>query len=94
MVKDTGKTLRPSTFKSVNTPEAIEVEEIPTGLPLALKGKRNQTIVSIDDRWRIDDEWWRVEPLSRMYFVIMLASGQKLTIFKNLIDNRWYRQSY
>ena len=94
MVKDTGKTLHPGTFKSVNTPEAVEVQESPTSLPVSLKGKRNQTIVSIDDRWRIDDEWWRVEPLSRMYFVIMLASGQKLTIFKNLIDNRWYRQSY
>ena len=94
MVKDTGKTLHSGAFKSVNAPEAVEVQESPTGLPVALKGKRNQTIVFIDDRWRIDDEWWRVEPLSRMYFVIMLASGQKLTIFKNLIDNRWYRQSY
>ena len=94
MVEDTGKTLHIGTFKPVNTPEAIEVEESIDGLPLALKGRRKQIIASIDDRWRIDDEWWRVEPLSRMYFAIMLASGQKLVVFKNLIDNRWYRQSY
>jgi hypothetical protein len=94
VVKDTGKTLHPVAFKSVNTPETVEVEESPTGLPMALGGKRKQVIVSIDDRWRIDDEWWRVEPLSRMYFAIMLASGQKLVVFKNLINNRWYRQSY
>jgi hypothetical protein len=72
----------------------VDVEESPTGLPMALGGKRKQVIVFIDDRWRIDDEWWRVEPLSRMYFGIMLASGQKLVVFKNLIDNRWYLQSY
>jgi len=75
-------------------PEAVVVEESPTSLPVALKDKRRQIIVSIDDRWRIDDEWWRVESLSRMYFAIMLASGKKLVVFKNLIDNRWYRQSY
>ena len=94
MVKDTGKTLHPGAFKSVNTPEAVEVDESPAGLPMSLKDRRKQTIASIYDRWRIDDEWWRVEPLSRIYYATVLASGQKLIVFKNLIDNRWYRQAY
>ena len=94
MVKDTGKTVHAGTFKQVNTPEAISVEEGPDGLPLSLKDKRRQKVAAIDDMWRLDDEWWRTEPLSRLYFSVILASGQNLVIFKDLSNNRWYRQTY
>jgi hypothetical protein len=64
------------------------------GLPSALKGKRRQAVAAILDSWRIDDEWWRAEPLSRIYFEILLDSGQRLVIFKDLRLECWYRQIY
>jgi hypothetical protein len=64
------------------------------GLPSALKGKQRQGVAAILDSWRIDDEWWRSEPLSRIYFEIMLDSGQRLVIFKDLRLECWYRQIY
>ena len=94
MVADTGKTLRTDTTKPVNLPEAISVEENPDGLPTAVKLKRRQKIIAIEDSWRIDDEWWRSEPVSRLYYAVILASGQRMVLSKNLIDNCWYRQSY
>jgi len=94
MVQNSRKALRASTYRSVNAPEPIDVEEAPSGLPLAVKTPRRQTIKTIEDRWRIDDEWWRREPLSRLYYEVILASGQRLVLYKDLIDNRWYRQSY
>ncbi len=94
MVKDSGKTLRTETYRAVNAPEPLGVEEAPSGLPLAVKTPRRQAIKAIEDRWRIDDEWWRRQPVSRLYFAALLASGQRLVLYKDLVDSRWYRQSY
>ena len=95
MVQDTGKTLRADTYRPVNVPEPVDVEEASSfSLPLAVRAPRRQAVVNIEDRWRIDDEWWRQEPISRLYFEVTLASGQKQVIYKDLIKNCWYRQNY
>jgi endonuclease/exonuclease/phosphatase (EEP) superfamily protein YafD len=70
------------------------VEENTAGLPTAVKLKRRQNIIDVEDCWRIDDEWWRSEPVSRLYYVVILSSGQRVVLAKNLVDNCWYRQSY
>jgi hypothetical protein len=94
MVQDTGKTLRADTYRPVNIPEPVQVEEDPSGLPLAVRTPRRQVIQTVEDKWRIDDEWWRLEPVSRLYYEVLLASGQRLVLYKDLINNCWYRQSY
>jgi hypothetical protein len=94
VVADTGKTLRADTAKPVNLPEPLAVEEDAAGLPAFVKLKRRQKITAVEDCWRIDDEWWRSEPVSRLYYAVILVSGQRLVLSKNLIANSWYRQSY
>jgi hypothetical protein len=70
------------------------VEESPAGLPSFVRLKRRQKIIAVEDCWRIDDEWWRSEPVSRLYYAVILASGQRIVLSKNLIDRSWYRQTY
>lgn len=94
MVQDTRKTPGAGAFKPVNMPEPASVEEDALGVPVAVRMRRRQAIAAIPDRWRIDDEWWRAEPLSRLYYTMLLASGQRLVVFKDLNDGRWYRQRY
>jgi hypothetical protein len=94
MVEDTGKALRADTCKPVNTPQSIAVEEDISGFPIAVKGKRRQVVISIEDRWRLDDEWWRAEPVSRLYYNVLIASGQRLVLYKDLVTGGWYRQDY
>ena len=94
MVADTGKTLHSDTTKPVNLPEPLSVEENSAGLPTAVRLKRRQAIIAIEDCWRIDDEWWRSEPVSRLYYAVILASGHRIVLSKNLIDGSWYRQTY
>ena len=94
MVENTGKTLRTDTYRPINTPEPVNVEEDTTGQPVALKKKHRQAIDSIDDRWRIDDEWWRPEPVARLYYAVRLASGQRLVLYHDLSHGGWYRQDY
>jgi hypothetical protein len=94
VVEDSGETLRAGAYRPLNTPETVMVEEDAAGLPQTVNEKRRQRIESVEDCWRLDDEWWRTEPVSRLYYMVRLASGQKLVIFKDLITNDWYRQSY
>jgi len=94
VVADTGKTLRTDAYKPVNTPEPLRVEEDAAGLPAAVRMKRRQAVISIEDRWRIDDEWWRAEAISRLYYNVLLASGQRLVLYKDLISGKWYSQEY
>lgn len=94
MVKNSGETLRAGTCKSLNRPGRLRVEEDAGGRPAVIKSKRLLHIETIDDYWRLDDEWWRPEPVSRLYYAIRLPAGQKMTIYKDLINGNWYRQSY
>jgi len=94
MVEDTGKTLRADAGKPVNTPEPLKVEEDASGLPVAVKIKRRQAVATIEDKWRIDDEWWRAAPISRLYYNVLLASGQRLVLYKDLVSGGWYMQEY
>ena len=94
MVTDPGETLRSVAYKSLNTPDVVQVDEDAEGLPLAVKKKRWQSVETVDDCWRLDDEWWRPELVSRLYYAIRLACGQKVVIYKDLTSESWYRQPY
>jgi hypothetical protein len=103
VVEDSGKTLRPdtnqpvagnSTFKPINMPVPVKVEEDKAGRPRAVRDKRRLPVASIEDRWRIDDEWWRAEPVSRIYYNILLTSGRRMVLYKDLTKEEWYEQEY
>jgi len=94
MVEDTGKALRADAYRPVNVPEPVKVAEDDSGLPVAVGEKRRQAIATIEDRWRIDDEWWRAEPVTRLYYNVLLASGQRLVLYKDLATGGWYEQDY
>ena len=79
---------------TVNTPKQIQVGEDRLANPTVVFTPKPETVKSINQHWRIDDEWWRREPISRIYFDVLTASGKQLVIFKDLINNRWYQQSY
>ncbi len=49
-------------------------------------------VASVEDSWRVDEEWWREKPVSRLYFDVILSDGSKLTMFKELVQGKWYRQ--
>ena len=66
----------------------------PVSTPSVIKTAVKQVIISIEDRWRIDDEWWRSEPVSRLYYAVLFAAGKRLVIYKDLISGQWYKQMY
>ena len=79
-------------YKPLNMPEQLVVREDSTGKPIRV-GKGYLIVADIEDKWRIDDEWWRTEPISSMYYSISLNNGMRLIIYKDLIKGHWYRQT-
>ena len=51
-----------------------------------------RTISAIQDRWRIDDEWWREHRVARMYYEVLLDDGTLLTIYQDLVSDTWFEQ--
>ncbi len=93
MVQNTREAPGPGSLRPLNLPIPISVEEDDDGRPLAVNQKgRIMKIASIDDLWRIDEEWWREKPITRMYYQLTAEGGGRLTVFQDLTDGNWYRQ--
>ena len=94
MVAPARAPLRIDRLRAVNEPQPVTVEADGTGVPEAvgrLGGSAVGRIESINETWRIDDEWWR-QPISRLYFEAMLEGGKRIVLFQDLITGNWFIQ--
>jgi hypothetical protein len=80
-------------LRSLNLPRSIQVEEDQDRPLILLINGFRLPVEAIQERWRIDDEWWR-RPISRLYYQVLLAGGDVLTIFKDLETGEWFQQQY
>jgi protein ImuB len=79
----------------LNQARPIHVEADESGEPQAVVlGRERLAVAAVQDRWRIDDEWWRERPVSRMYFRVLLEDGRVATVYYDFIGYRWYQQKY
>jgi error-prone DNA polymerase len=81
--------------RPLNVPLLLRVDTDPSGRPVAVcraRWSKPRRAVRIQDCWRIDDEWWREHPISRMYFILLLEDESVLTVYHDLIGDRWYEQ--
>jgi hypothetical protein len=44
--------------------------------------------------WRIEQHWWRAEPVRRDYFRVAAQDSPPLTIYHDLVSGEWARQDY
>ena len=79
-------------FKGMNAPVAITVQEDGDHTPIAvhLKGRKH-SVESVMDRWEVEDEWWRDQAISRMYY--QLVNGGRVVIVYRDLDGGWYHQN-
>lgn len=95
MVKAPGTTVRAHRLRPLASPRPLRVDEADDGAPRALffEGAMRD-VAAAQDRWRIDDEWWRETPVSRMYWQLQLEGGRVLTVYRDLIGGGWWEQRY
>ena len=102
MVTDAGTASGAGALRPLNQPRPARVEA-EGGWPAAVweRGVR-LPVDSVEDVWRIDDEWWREVSVARTYFEVLLEGGRRLTLFfdratgdraaGDRATGRWYRQ--
>ncbi len=82
-------------LRPLNRAKPIQVEADESGEPRAVVlGRKRLAVAAVQDRWRIDDEWWRKRPVSRLYFSLLLEDGRVVTIYRDLVTGRWSQQNY
>ena len=93
MVEDTRKAGGSGDIRPLNQPVVLQVRADDEGIPMSLKlrGKWLE-VESVEDRWRIEDEWWRDQPVDRMYFTCVVDGGIKVTVFQDTSTMAWYWQ--
>ena len=95
MPSDSRTTVLSGSFRPINPPVPVRVQERDNGRPMSIEAVRQLLRVAmIQDLWWVDYEWWRPEPISRMYFKIVLSDGSTVTVFRDLLNGGWYRQNY
>lgn len=69
-----------------------DAEGRPAAVALPDSSRRSLRLVeAVRESWRIDDEWWR-RPISRAYWEVVLEPGRVVTLYRDLVDGRWYLQ--
>jgi hypothetical protein len=71
------------------------VEAGEDGRPAAvwLSGRR-YAVEAVLETWRIDDEWWRQRPVSRVYYQLGLVDGPMVVVYEDVVQGHWYVQRY
>jgi len=80
-------------LRPLREPRPVDVEADGEGRPAAvtLSGQRLR-VLQVQDTWRIDDEWWRERPVSRVYYSLLLEDGRVITVYSDLATAGWWRQ--
>ena len=93
MVANPGAAGRIGAVRLLRLPEPVRVRLASNGTPSSVLLKRQwRRAVAIEERWRIDDEWWTPRALSRMYYRLRFEDGTALTVFHDLTMQEWYTQ--
>ena len=75
--------------RRVNEPARALVEAHVDGSPARVN---RAAVALVREEWRVVDRWWTEEPVSRRYFDVVLAGGERLVVFFDEEVGRWFSQ--
>jgi hypothetical protein len=87
--------VRRSDLRPLNAPSPLQVQADDRGHIVSVwrQGRLTpRSIAAVQDHWRIDDEWWREHPVSRIYYDLLLDDGTMLTVYHELLADQWFEQ--
>lgn len=79
--------------RPLNRPRPLRVEADEDGRPIAVwLSVRRYGVEAVLETWRIDDEWWRQRPVSRLYYSLLLEDGRTVTVYRDIVSGGWAKQ--
>ena len=95
MVGDTRGPADTRRVRRLKTALALQVEAGDDGTPARMRlGGAWQDVTLLRRPWRIDQHWWRGQPVRRDYFRVAAGEGPPLTVYRDAITGEWARQEY
>lgn len=95
MVADTGAADGAGRLRPLNRPRPLRVETGEDDRPIAISLSNGRFAVEeVLEIWRIDDEWWRRRPLSRVYYRVLLEDGRTVVVYRDEASGRWWKQGF
>ena len=90
MVSNSRAQGRAPQLRPLNVPRPVKVGTDRDGNPIYVEidGKRRR-IAAVRERWRIDDEWWRV-CIAREYANLAMEDGRLITVYRDVLTERWF----
>ena len=91
MVAHSGTPIRPDQLRPLNRPAAAGARPS-SGVPIEIiEGKRHYPVERVQDRWQLNDEWWR-NPIERHYFELVMARWPHPDRLPRRPAGRWFEQ--
>ena len=75
--------------RRLNAPQRALVETHVDGSP---KRVNRSPVALVREEWRVVDRWWTEEPVSRRYFDVVLAAGERAVVYLDEEVGRWFSQ--
>ena len=98
MVPHSGTALGAHGLRPLGLPAAIVVvlgeDDVPSSV--LLSGRRH-AVTALEERWRVQDGWWREEALARSYVRVRLDDERVCTLFHDdqcAPHDGWFMQRY
>ena len=92
MVPDPGAALGARAVRAVGGPRPIWVQTDAMGQPVAVQRRgwpRPVAVARVQDRWMVQDEWWREHPIGRFYHTLLLENGLLVEAYYDMTTERW-----
>ena len=75
--------------RRLNEPQAALVQAHLDGSPAKVN---RHAVALVREEWRVVDRWWTEQPVSRRYFDVVLAGGERAVVFRDEEVGRWFSQ--
>ena len=93
MVTPAGRKDGARSLRALNRPRLVRVQVNGDEVPVkVVSSGRILTVQTISDRWVVDTDWWREKPAQRIYFSLLAADGEEVTVYQDVQTGGWYAQ--
>lgn len=75
--------------RRLSAPRIARVHADRDGRPRSID---DRPVEAIRESWLVEDRWWTDTPLRRRYWEAITTDGDDVTVFRDLLAGRWYRQ--
>ena len=49
-------------------------------------------IDKVVDKWHLEEGWWSLNPINRLYYMVVFTSGESLVLYHDAASQAWFTQ--